>query len=311
MEPIVTLTLNPAVDANTSVEVVTPERKLRCEAPRYEPGGGGLNVSRVLARLDVASHALYLAGGPHGELLAQLLDEADFDRTALPIEGATREHLIVLERSSGRQFRFGLPGPHVTEAEWRRCLEALETLRPHPTYVVVSGSLPPGLPDDAVAQVADRVRTMGARLVLDTSGTPLRHGVEAGVSWIKPNLAEFQALVGEELPHDRDQQRAARRLLEAGRVEGVLLSLGAGGALLVTAQGAHHLPSPVVPIRSKVGAGDSMVAGLVAGLARGWTPLEAARLGVAAGAAAVMTEGTELSHADDVRTLYADLAAQA
>jgi 6-phosphofructokinase 2 len=307
MTRVVTVTVNPAVDVNTAVEVVAPEKKLRCEPPRYEPGGGGINVSRAMTRLGASSRAVYLAGGPHGELLRRMLDDEGLDQTPLPVDGLTRESLIVLERASGQQYRFGMPGPEVHEEAWRRCVEALRASDPVPDYVVASGSLAPGMPDDFFATLAVVARELGARMVLDTSGEPLKRGVDAGVFLIKPNLREFRELVGDDLRTGDDQRRAARRLVADGRAEVVLVSLGAGGALLADGDGVRHLQAPTVPIRSKVGAGDSMVAGIVTGLVRDLDVLDAVRLGIAAGAAAVMTDGTELCRRDDTERLFDEI----
>src|SRR5438552_1262281 len=169
-QPVVTLTVNPAVDISSSVEHVAPERKLRCRAPRKEPGGGGLNVSRALHELGGQSLALYLAGGPNGCLLAELLNRAGVENRAIPIEGATREDFTIVGESSGSQFRFIMPGPEVTNTEWQRCLTELEAVDPQPQYVVASGSLPPGVPADFYARVARIAKQGDSRLILDTSG---------------------------------------------------------------------------------------------------------------------------------------------
>ena len=307
MKSIVTLTVNPTVDMNTDVSQVLPERKLRCGPPRREPGGGGVNVARAVHRLGGEATALYLAGGPPGEMLRGLLEDEAVAHRALPIDEWTRENLIVYEEASSLQYRFGMPGPRVTEAEWRRCLDELAALDPTPDYLVASGSLPPGIPEDFFGHVAEVARDSGARLVIDTSGEPLRHAVEVGTFMLKPNLRELRDLVGEELSSEHEQVDAARRLVEGGRVEVLVLSLGAGGALVVTADSVTPVRTPTVPIRSKVGAGDSMVGGTVLALARGWELLPAVRFGVAAGAAAVMTAGTELCRRDDTERLYAEM----
>jgi 6-phosphofructokinase 2 len=308
---VVTVTVNPTVDVNTAVDAVAPEHKLRCDPPHYEPGGGGVNVSRAMTRLGAASLALYLSGGSHGALLDELLDAEGLERRAIPIAGATREGFIVFERATGQQYRFGLPGPEVDEGVWRTLIETLVDSRPKPDYVVASGSLPPGMREDFYAQLAAALRPHGTRVVLDTSGAALQEGIAGGVYLIKPNLAEFARLVRRELPHEEDKVEAARELVASGRVEVVLISLGAGGALLVTADEDAFLRAPTVPIQSKVGAGDSMVAGVVTALVRGWSVREAARFGVAAGAAAVMTPGTELCRRDDTERLYRAARARA
>src|SRR5690606_13933531 len=154
MERILTLTMNPTIDQNTRLHQEVPERKLRCAAPIRQPGGGGINVSRAIRRLGGTSKTLYLAGGLTGDILEQLLDEEDLDLKRLPIEGWTRENLIIYEESSGQQFRFGMPGPEVRQEEWEGALEALRRAYPAPAYLVASGSLPPGVPSDFYGRVA-------------------------------------------------------------------------------------------------------------------------------------------------------------
>lgn len=307
MERILTLTMNPTIDQNTRLHQVVPERKLRCAAPIREPGGGGINVSRAIRRLGGTSKTLYLAGGLTGDILEQLLDEEDLDLKRLPIEGWTRENLIIYEESSGQQFRFGMPGPEVRQEEWEGALEALRRAYPAPAYLVASGSLPPGVPSDFYGRVADVAAQLGARLIVDTSGAALRHAAEIGAFLLKPNLSELQDLAGRELSGEGEQLEAARELVAEGKSSVVVVSLGAAGALLITQDGHEHIRTPIVPIRSKVGAGDSMVGAISLGLSRGMSIGEAVRLGVAAGASAVMSEGTELCRKSDVDRLYEDI----
>jgi 6-phosphofructokinase 2 len=307
MKRIVTVTVNPTIDVNTRVDQVVPEKKLRCENPRREPGGGGVNVSRAIQRLGGSSTALYLAGGPTGDMLQQLLATEGLKCTSVPTEGWTRENFIVSESQSEQQFRFGMPGPDIAEREWSRCLESLREMRPHPDYIVASGSLSPGVPEDFFGRISVIAKESGSRLIVDTSGTPLHHAARAGAYLFKPNMAEFERLVGERLSEEREMAAAGRRLIEEGHCSVIVLSLGAGGALLITSEGSEHIRTPTVPVRSKVGAGDSMVAGIVLSLARGLDVPSAVRFGVAAGAAAVMTEGTELCRRDDTERLYEEI----
>jgi 6-phosphofructokinase 2 len=306
---IVTLTMNPAIDLNTQVRQVVPEKKLRCEPPRREPGGGGINVSRAIRRLGGDSMAVYLAGGPTGEILERLLEEEGVRQRQGSVREWTRENLLVLEETSGQQFRFGMPGPEVSEEEWKYCLNELERLDPVPEYIVASGSLAPGMPEDFYGRVAQAAADRGTRVVVDTSGEALRSVAGAGVFLLKPNLGELRELVGKDLVDEAEQIAAAQKLIADGCCHVVVISLGAGGALAVTADRGERVRTPTVPIRSKVGAGDSMVAGIVLGLARGMETMDAVRLGVAAGAAAVMTEGTELCRRDDTERLFAELKA--
>ncbi|HSP80574.1 MAG TPA: 1-phosphofructokinase family hexose kinase [Myxococcaceae bacterium] len=306
MPGIATLTLNPTIDESTTVDHVVPEHKLRCAQPTYEPGGGGLNVSRAIRNLGGESVVLWTRGGPAGQLLSELLEKEGLRNESIPISGFTRTNFIVLEMATTLQYRFGMPGPELTEEEAERCLEAVRRLRPVPDYLVVSGSLPPGLGDDFCARVAKAVPA-STRVVVDTSGEPLRRALEAGVYLVKPNLRELGQSVGRELRDDPAIEEAARELVRDGRAQVVVVSVGAGGALVVSAEGLERVRSPTVPIKSKVGAGDSMVGGMVLALSRGLPLREVVRYGVSAGAGAVMTAGTELCRREDVERLYAQM----
>lgn len=304
MLTITTLTANPAIDGSTSVPYVLPDRKLRCRPPRHEPGGGGINVARAVKRLGGDAQAWFPVGGPGGELLRRLLDAEDVRQMAVPVAGWTRENLNVFEEVSGRQFRFCMPGPSLREDEWQALLTGLERLDPPPDFLVASGSLPPGVPSDFYARLAVGAREKGSRVVLDTSGEALAPAVEQGVYLLKASLREFQTLMGERNVDEASLIRAAGVAIERGWCEVLVLSLGAGGALWRTASDGERLAAPTVRVRSSVGAGDSMVAGIVVSLAQGHPLRDAVRFGVAAGAATVMNPGTELCHREDVERLY-------
>jgi 6-phosphofructokinase 2 len=173
--------------------------------------------------------------------------------------------------------------------------------------VVASGSLPPGVPDDFFARVARVARKLGARCVVDTSGEPLKHAVAEGVFLVKPNASELCQLVGRALRDEKEQSSAALELAQSKKSELVVISRGAAGALLATAEGTERFWAPSVHVKSRVGAGDSMLAGIVLGLLRGMIPSAAVRYGIAAGAAATMRSGTELCHREDVEHLHAQM----
>lgn len=304
MRDTITITMNASLDKSSSIDYVRPEDKLRCAMPDYDPGGGGINVARVVNRLGGQAAAYYTCGGPMGSMLEMMLEKEGIEQYPVKIEGLTRESLTIIEKNTGQQYRFGFPGPELKEAEWRAFLDILSKLDPMPEYVVASGSLPPGVPDDFYGQVAHIARERGARCIVDTYGQPLCEAAEEGVYMLKPNIRELGQIIGRQIESDREIRIAAKALIQEGDNEIVLVSLGAGGAMLVTHDEHYHLHSPTVPIRSKIGAGDSMVGGVVHGLAQGMSVLDAVRLGVAAGAAAVMTEGTDLCHREDVERLF-------
>lgn len=307
MKMIVTLSMNPAIDKSSSVGNVIAERKLYCSAPRFEPGGGGINVCRAIKKLGGESLALYPSGGPTGEMLQFLFDQEGITHRPVPVKGWSRENLIVLEESTNQQYRFGMPGPDLGEEEWQQCLHELSNIRPMPDYIVASGSLPPGVPPDFYARIVRIGKDMHAKIIIDTSGEALGLALQEGVFLLKPNIREFRDLVGQDVKEEFQIKVAAKRLVASGQTEVIVISLGASGALMVAKDVVEHIVPPTVPIISKVGAGDSMVAGIILSLARGYALRDAVRFGVAAGTAAVMTPGTELCRRDDTERLYAQM----
>lgn len=309
MKTIVTLTLNPAIDKSSSVDHVVAERKLYCKTPRFEPGGGAVNVSRAIKKLDGQSLLLYPAGDLTGKRLQELLDEENLNHRPFPIAGVIRENLIILEESTGQQYRFGMPGPRLSREEQELFIRELTSMEPPPDYVVASGSLPPAVPPDFYARVAHFGKKRGAKVIIDVSGEALNAALREGVFLIKPNIREFRELAGKEIKEESQIMAAARKMVEDGRCEVLVISLGAAGALVVSERHTEHILPPTVPIVSKVGAGDSMVAGIVLSLARGNSLRESVIFGVASGTAAVMTPGTELCRREDVERLYAGMIA--
>ncbi|MCY3575230.1 MAG: 1-phosphofructokinase family hexose kinase [Chloroflexi bacterium] len=306
MRTIVTLTMNPALDVATSIHSVAPEIKLRCAAPSFHPGGGGINVARAVHFLGGEACAVYAAGGHTGEKLRQLLTDEGIDQRALPIAGTTRESFTCYEASTGLQYRYTLPGPALSQPEWIACLDTCLGLQPD--YLVLSGSLPKGMPSDFYGQLASRAQH--SRLIIDSAGEALQAAGEAGLFLLKPNLRELERLAGAALTDEAQIQQAAQRLIDSGLTQALLISLGAAGAALATCAKYVRLRAPIVPIRSKVGAGDSMVGGLALALAQGRSLLDAARFGVAAGSAAVMTPGTQLCRRDDAERLLPQVTTQ-
>lgn len=310
MTEIVTVTLNPAVDVSTSVEHIVDTHKLRCARPRRDPGGGGINVARTVHRLGGDCVALYLAGGPTGDVLTLLLDAEQVPAVRMRIAGETRENVCVTETATGREYRFLMPGPLVTAVEWRDCAARIAALQPAPRYLVLSGSLPPGAPDDLYATLARTAAANGTRVVVDAAGPALRAALDAGVHLVKPSLDELSALAGEPLDEASACGKAAE-LVAQGRADIVALTLGARGAWVVTRERALRLPGRPATVCSTVGAGDSFVGGMVWALARGAPFDDACRYALAASAASVEHPGTALCTRADVERIHAELVAQA
>lgn len=303
MPDIVTLTINPAVDIFVNVERVEPTRKLRCSSPKRDPGGGGINVARAAHRLGSSVAAIYPSGGAIGKLLERLVAREGIDSVVTPSHVETRENFTAYEETTSEQYRFVLPGSALHRAEWEAVLERLSSLPEKPKFVVASGSVPPGVPEDFFARVARHARNLGARCVVDTSGPALKAALQEGVALIKPNQNELSELVGAKLDNDAARVEACRKLVKDGGAQMVALTLGEDGALLVTKDQALRAQPLRVETVSAVGAGDSFLGGLVSALAKGDTPEQAFRVAVAAGTSAVMSPGTELCREEDVRRL--------
>ncbi len=298
---IATLTLNPSVDAAASVAHIQPERKLRCSAAVYEPGGGGINVARAIRFLGGNATAIWLKGGSNGERLHRLLDAEELPHIPIPIDGDVRENFTVFEETTGRQYRFTMPGPTVADEQAGIAAQKIAQLLPD--YLVISGRLPPGLPDDFYARIM-RNTPPDTRVLVDTSGEPLLHALRAGIFLVKPNLSELRHIAGAPVETDTQIKRAAQAIVRDGQAEVVAVSLGSAGAIYVEDECTERIYAPTVSIRSKMGAGDSMVAGLTLKLEEGWPPKQAVRYGVAAGAAAVMTPGATLCQLEDTERLF-------
>lgn len=312
--PVSCLTLNPSVDFYTTADAVRPADKLRCDPPLREPGGGGLNVARVLARLGVPVRAVYPAGGPMGQWLDEHLAGLALRPHRVPIGGDTRENLTVRARDSGAEYRFVMPGPTLSASEWAACLgAATEPLQPG-DWLVASGSLPPGAPPDTWSRLARAAAGRGALLALDISGVALRSALgdpSVGLALVKPNLRELREATGEALADEPAWTAAARRWVDAGRARRVALSLGDRGALLAGPQGVWRADALNVPLASSVGAGDSFCAALVWALRQGLDDPVALGWAMAAGTAALLHPGTGLAHAEDIRRLQPLVRVQA
>jgi 6-phosphofructokinase 2 len=301
---IVTLTLNPALDKVSGVTHVVPNKKLRCNSPKHEAGGGGINVSRAIKRLEGESLAIFPSGGPNGEILKSNLDDENIHYQPVPIGGDTRENITIFESNAKQQFRFIMPGPKLSEDECDQILNMLEELEPKPDYLIVSGSTPSGVPENYYKDIIDIAEDQNCRVIVDTSGKHLKLAAKAGVYLLKPNMRELGNLAGNTIESEAHQMEAAQDIINSGQAEVIVVSLGAGGALLVTEGKSEQLRTPTVPIRSKLGAGDSMVAGIILKLAQGESIRDATQYGLAAGAATVTTEGTELCSKSDTDRLF-------
>ncbi|MCY0095505.1 1-phosphofructokinase family hexose kinase [Hoeflea ulvae] len=297
MSDILTITLNPAFDVSTSVGTVKPGPKLRCDEPRYDPGGGGVNVSRAISRLGGVSTAFVALGGQTGAMFHSLLDAEDFEVTQFDIEGNTRQSLAVIETSTSKQYRFQLPGPEWSPAQTARMLEHLRAHLSAGRVVVLSGSLPPGVPADIATTVNQLAVEAGAQLILDTSGAAL--AAAAGnpgppFALLRMDGAEAAEVSGLKFATPAELADYGLDLIRKGAAERLVMSIGAKGTVGVSAQERFFCQPPKLETLSAIGAGDSMVAAIAMQLAQGASFPDAVRHGVAAAGSAVLTPATEL-----------------
>ena len=299
---ILTITLNPCIDKSSSVEILKPESKLRCTEVLNEPGGGGINVSKALKKLETSSVALFPAGGHNGNMLCSLLKEEGILFHAVDTKVETRENWIVLETSANNQYRFTFPGRAVLEETITTLVDQIRSFAP--SFVVASGSLPPGLPDYFYGLIVKNAIAVGAKCIIDTSGAALQALKGKNAYLIKPNISELGTMLNIDWLDKKDIPAAAQQAIRDGFAEIVVVSMGAVGAWLVSHDKQYFVEAPQVDKKSTVGAGDSLVAGITYSLQKNWSLKEAIRFGVACGSAATMNAGTRLLEKTDAEKLY-------
>ncbi len=301
---VVTITLSPSVDYAMSVEELVPEEKLRASLDQTDPGGGGIQVARALRRFDTVVEAIMTIGGPTGRALLSLLEREGLNVHPVWVQSDTRPSITLQVRSEGQHYRIISAQQPLHEYEYAPVLTRLEELTQLAPYVVLSGSFPPGVPPEFVHDVAQLVAARGSKLVVDTSGAALAAAVSARVAVLKPSKSELAALVGSDGDDPAFDVPAAARDVVGRGVGAIVVSLGGDGAYVVGDDGREAMiTAPPVDVISTVGAGDSTVAGLVAGLSRGVPLIGAARLGVACGSGTCRHPGSDLFTLDDLNDL--------
>lgn len=306
MSTIVTITFNPCIDKGITVPLLVPDKKLVCSITTVEPGGGGVNVARAITKLGGEACAIYPSGCCTGKHFGDLLQLEKVPVKVIEIGGETRENIILKDMATGQQYRFGMPGPILQEKEWHDCLQAINEFEDI-SYIVASGSLPPGVPANIYSRIAAIAKRKNARMVVDTSSEFLAHSIRDGVYLLKPNMEELSALTGKTVLTEAEAEESARDLIVCGYCEIVVVSMGAGGAMLVTKDETWRAIPPVVKPVSTVGAGDSMVAGVVLSLSNKKSFREVLHFGVACGTAATLHPGTGLCRTDDVMKILKDI----
>jgi 6-phosphofructokinase 2 len=299
---IVTLTVNPALDKSASFSGLIAEQKIRCEEPRYDAGGGGINVSKAIHRLGGESLSVFTSGGPIGKMLEECLKKETTPTQVIPVQNWTRENFVAFDKHTKSQYRFGFPGASLSEKEQQQILSTIKETTGN--YLVLSGSLNEGLPADFYQKIIRLTKESSTKVIVDTSGPALEKALESGVYLVKPNVGELAKLIGVEKLEMEEVANAAKKLIAIGSAEIVVVSLGPQGAVLVTKHQTEFVPAPNVVRKSTVGAGDSMVGAMVWALSQNKSLKEVVQWGVACGSAATMNEGTQLFKIEDAQRLF-------
>ena len=302
---ITTLTLNPSLDKSTHFSGLLAEQKMRCEMPRYDAGGGGINVSKAILKLGGHSLCIFTSGGSSGEMLETLITNQKIESAIIKTKNWTRENFIAFDDLSQAQYRFGFPGNELLDVEIDAILKSIQDLQSD--YLVISGSLNEGVSSDFYQKIAETAKASNIKVIVDTSGEALNKVLETGVYLIKPNIGELAKLIGVERLEMNEVAPAAQKLIEKGCAEIVVVSLGPQGAVLVTANQTEFVAAPNVVKKSTVGAGDSMVGAMTWALSQNKSLKEVVQWGVACGSAATMNEGTQLFNVADASRLFMEL----
>lgn len=300
-----TITANPALDLTYRVKEIKLDDKIRASEVIRAAGGNGVNVSRVAARLGHPTVAMGFVGGRTGEELEDRL-KSEGVRTWFTQHAADTRTNVIIQDDKSQQVRVSGVKAAVTQAEVETFIANIVDLR-KPDFLVISGSLLTGMPKDFYVAITRYAVRDGVRVAADADGDELKSAVEAGVYLIKPNHYELERLTGMTVTTHDDAVKAARKVIGRG-VEVVVCSLGPSGAVLVTENEAWQAVPPKIKVDSAVGAGDSLLAGVLVAIAENKSWDEVLRLGVACGTATAMTPGTDLCFMKDIETILPKVA---
>jgi len=299
---IATVTLNPSLDKTVSVEGLVVDEANRWTSLRRDPGGKGINVSRVIHELGGETIAYGFIGGFDGEALKHLLRQQGVPFDFTPIKGEIRSNFIITDSETRRQTRIDAPGPNISRDELRKLIDKITRIKSKPDFLVLAGSVPPGVPADIYRQLIEKAKENGIKTVLDSDNKWLKEGIKAKPNVIKPNVHEAEELLEIQLRDEVSIIEAVKALVSKG-IEVAAISRGKDGLIVATKEKVLKVTSPQVEVRSTVGAGDSAIAGLVLKLSQGHRIEKASQWAAAAGTAATFTPGTELCRREDVERL--------
>ncbi len=299
---VVTITFSPCIDKSVSVKKLIPTTKMKCFDEVSYPGGGGINIARVLTRFDVDVTALFAVDQCNRAFFEKSLNAEKVKHIAVPTVTKTRENIEVVDEHSNKQFRFVMPTNELTPEEWSSFFVKLQGFK-RIDFLVVSGSLPQNAPSSIFTELSKIAISKKAKFIVDTSGKSLKMALKEPLFLIKPNLEEFAILTGNKTVGIANLRKTALKFLMDNTCENLVISLGSQGAMLFNAKETHTIKPPKVNAISTVGAGDSMLAGIIVGLVQEASLETCLKLGVAFGTATTLKDGTSLCTKADVTNL--------
>lgn len=306
MSNILTITINPSIDKTIWVKHLVPEKKMRALNSEVEPGGGGVNVARALNYLGTSATAMYFYGGFSGLEFNKLMEIEGVNTSIVKIEGETRTNIMAIDNSTNLEYRFGIDGPSIHDEELNRMLQLIENSDAY-DFIVLSGSLPSTVPTNFYNSIAKIASQKKSKLIVDTSGEALKNLVKENIYLLKPNIGELAVLCGVEKINKEDVVKYAQDFLHKHICNAIAVSMGKDGAYLVTNDEVYYQQTPKVEVKSTVGAGDCMVAGMVLSLTKNEPWQNVLKMGVACGSAATMYSGYGLCKKEDVESILKNL----
>ena len=297
---IITLTINPALDKSAKIDQLVPEQKLKCHSIEFQAGGGGVNISRVLHTLGIKNNCMFTCGGDTGKTLEHLLLDEKLDITPIPVKSWTRENLAIVDTKTDLQYRFGMPGPGLSTTEIKTIKNTLNKLVTDNSMLIISGSIPESMSPEFYVELINNLTAKNVKLIVDTSGEALKASLKKPVFLMKPNQGELAQLAGKDFLTKTEQEAFAMQLIKNKNAKYIVVSLGARGAFLASDEGIFYQNTPSVKVKSTIGAGDSMVAGLVYAIEQGLSSNEILKWGVVCGVATTMTGGTNLATKENI-----------
>jgi 6-phosphofructokinase 2 len=300
------LTLNPAVDISYEIPQLLEYQKVRAKKTWYHPGGNGINVARAFTELGMPANCCGIIAGDSGDLLQNLLGDTLGDRLKwFRVLGETRLNTTILQHSPPGQYEITSVGPEIPPDVLKSICDSLLDVAGD-GISILTGLLPPGVPDNTYQQLVERINKQGGKAVVDTHGEVLQLAIEAQPWMIRLNRHILEMAMKRRMDTSQSVAEAARKIQQRG-IEYVCISLGDDGAVLVDANNSYHCGAPKVHKQSTVGCGDALIAGLVYAALKGDTAEQMLRFGVTCGSATASHPGTELFRRDELDTVLMDV----